>query len=293
MTTQTPAYQSSRTRRPSSRLLAAAATAVAMTALAACSGGTADGANADGGSLLKEVKERGYLRAATTADNAPTIFRQGSDVVGLDADWAKSVADSLGVEIRWEIVQFSGIVPGLSTGKYDLGVSGMNVTEERKKVIDFSTPYAQDSAVAVFKPASGIKPSDTVADALKNRTVCVVAGSANGEAPVKEIGGYKKVVPFTGGIAIIMQALTDDRCDLAVTGQIAAHHYISELKRTEFQVSDEGVKTVSIAFGLPPKNSAFREAVDKAMTAVKRDGKCTEWGQQWLKIELPDTICGG
>ncbi|MDF2962933.1 MAG: hypothetical protein K0S39_4668, partial [Paenibacillus sp.] len=166
--------------------------------ISACSGsapapaanGKADPAASSAKGLLADIKKRGTIVIATSGNNAPTIFpNEKNELVGIDAEWAKIIADHLGVKIEWKRMEFSGIIPGLLTGNFDIGLSGIGVTEERLKTLDFSEHVAYDEVVAVYnKKTTGINsPED-----IKGRIVGVVTGSSNGDAPARKIGGYKE-----------------------------------------------------------------------------------------------------
>ena len=241
--------------------------------------------------LLAEIQDRGYITVGTTGDNRPTIFKEGDKLVGLDADWADIIAKELNVDVRWEIVQFSALVPGLEAGKFDIAMSGINVTDARKEVINFSTPYAQDAVVAVFPKGGTISVDDTPEEALKGRSVCVVAGSANGDAPATALGTFSDIQRYTGGIAVIMQALKDGRCDMAMTTRIAVDTYIktegSDLARTK-----AAINSIPIGVGIPKQDSEdLVAAIDAAMTAAKKSGDCQKLAVKWVGTEFPAEVC--
>ena len=92
-------------------------------------------AGADEG--YKLVKE-GTLTMATNAYFPPYEYYDGQDVIGIDADIAKAIADKMGLELKIEDMEFDSIITAVSTGKADLGLAGMTVTPDRQKNVDFS-----------------------------------------------------------------------------------------------------------------------------------------------------------
>ena len=95
---------------------------------------------------LTAIKEKGELVVGMSADYAPYEFHildeNGEDqIVGFDVDMAKEIAKDMGVELVIQDMNFENIVGGVSTGKIDLGISGITPNEKRKKSIDFSDIY--------------------------------------------------------------------------------------------------------------------------------------------------------
>ena len=75
--------------------------------------------------------EAGKLIMATNATFPPYEYKEGETIVGIDAEVAKLIADKLGLELEIADVEFDSIIPGVQTGKYDMGMAGMTVTDER------------------------------------------------------------------------------------------------------------------------------------------------------------------
>jgi ABC-type amino acid transport substrate-binding protein len=247
--------------------------------LAALAAGLALSACSSGGSDLDEVKSHGTITIGTSGNNAPTIFRDPSGgFVGIDADWANLIAKKLGVKVEWKTLDFSGIVPGLQAKKFDIAMSGLRVTEERKKVIDFSDPIGYDEAVAVFpdKEKGITGPED-----IKGHTVCVVAGSSNGELPVQRIGTAAKVTRYPGQ-AEAFSDLKNGRCQIMVTGRILALHWIKSGDGAGFKVSDKGTDGTALAVGVPKGSDALLKAINEAIADAKKDGAYESIAQKWL-----------
>lgn len=77
--------------------------------------------------------EAGKLIMATNATFPPYEYKEGETIVGIDAEVAKLIADKLGLELEIADVEFDSIYPGVQTGKYDMGMAGMTVTDEAQK----------------------------------------------------------------------------------------------------------------------------------------------------------------
>ena len=88
---------------------------------------------------------------ATNAAFKPYEFYEGSEIVGIDAEMAQAVADKLGMKLDIIDMDFDAIINAVQSGKADIGVAGMTVTEERLKTIDFTDTYAKAKQVIIVR----------------------------------------------------------------------------------------------------------------------------------------------
>ena len=96
-------------------------------------------------------RSNGTLVMATNAYFEPYEYYQGDKVVGIDADMAQAVCDVLGYELKIEDMEFDSIINAIQSGKADLGVAGITVTEDRQQSVDFSDSYASSKQVIIIK----------------------------------------------------------------------------------------------------------------------------------------------
>ncbi len=96
-------------------------------------------------------RSKGTLVMATNAAFEPYEYYDGSEIVGIDVDMARAVCDVLGYELKIEDMEFDSIINAVQSGKADIGVAGMTVTEDRLKNIDFTDPYTTATQVIVVR----------------------------------------------------------------------------------------------------------------------------------------------
>ena len=96
-------------------------------------------------------RSKGKLIMATNAAFPPYEFQEGGKVVGIDADMAQAIADRIGMELTIEDMEFDSIIIAVQTGKADIGVAGMSVTEDRLKNIDFTETYTSAKQVIIVR----------------------------------------------------------------------------------------------------------------------------------------------
>ena len=91
------------------------------------------------------------LRIATNATFPPYDYYEGGEIVGIDIDIAKAVADKLGRVVVVSDIEFDAIINAVSSGKADMGLAGFTVTDERKERISFTEPYATSKQVIIVR----------------------------------------------------------------------------------------------------------------------------------------------
>ena len=96
-------------------------------------------------------RSNGTLVMATNAAFPPYESVEGGKVVGIDADMMQAVCDKLGYDLKIEDMDFDAIISAVNSGKADVGVAGMSVTEDRLKNVDFSNAYTKANQVIVVR----------------------------------------------------------------------------------------------------------------------------------------------
>ena len=122
------------------------------------------------GKTLSDIQKAGKLVIATSPDFPPfeELHDDGS-IVGIEVDILQMICDKLGVEMELVSVDFESVLPGVQTGKYDVGMSGISVTEERKKNVLFTDPYCLAAQAIVVNEGS---PIASKADLDGKRSLC-------------------------------------------------------------------------------------------------------------------------
>lgn len=96
-------------------------------------------------------RSNGTLVMATNAQFEPYEFYQDQEVVGIDVDMARAVCDKLGMELKIEDMEFDAIINAVQSGKADVGIAGMTITEDRLENIDFTDSYTTSHQVIIVR----------------------------------------------------------------------------------------------------------------------------------------------
>ena len=114
----------------------------------------------ESGKTLDEVLKAGKLVVATSPDFPPFQYLEDGEIVGIDTDIMQIICKHLGVELVLEEVSFETIIPGIEAHKYDAGISGIPVTDERKEKVIFTDVYYESNLVVVVRSDSDITSKD-------------------------------------------------------------------------------------------------------------------------------------
>lgn len=171
------------------KIIATAVLGIMTMGLAGC-GSSNDKNSASKTDLLEKIQKNGKLVVGMSADYAPYEFHyideNGKDVIGgFDVDIANEIANKIGVNLVIQEMDFDALVSALPAGKVDLVISGMNPTEERAKVVDFSEVY-YNSKHGILVRAEDADKYQTFAD-LEGAKVGVQLGSTQEKIAKTEI----------------------------------------------------------------------------------------------------------
>lgn len=241
-----------------SLLLVAACTV----ALAACGSKEASGEEGSDDGAKKEV-----LVMATNAEFPPYEFYEGEDVVGIDAEIAKAIADELGMELKIEDMAFDSIIAAVSSGKADFGAAGLTVTPDREENVNFSDTYAHATQVIIVTEDSAIAGPDD----LTGKKVGVQLGTT-GDIYADDIEDAT-VERYNKGFEAV-QALTQGKIDAVVIDGEPAKEFVKDAEG--LKILDEAFTEEDYALAVAKDNDELLEKINKALGTLKESGKLDE-----------------
>lgn len=171
------------------------------------------------------------LIMATNAFFPPYEFYENDTVVGIDAEMAAAIADQIGRKLTIVDTEFGSIIGGVQTGKYDMGMAGMTVTEERQQSVNFSDSYATGVQVVILTEDSPIKSLDDLLNAGASYKAGVQQDTTGdiylSDTPDNGGIGEDRVIRYkTGNEAV--QALLTGKVDCVVIDQEPAKAYVEQ-----------------------------------------------------------------
>lgn len=263
-------------------LVAAGALAAAL-ALVGCASGNSGSGSASGSASasasgsasasteMKLVKE-GKLLIATSPDFPPFENLENGEMVGLDIEIGKAVAEKLGLEPEFVSLQFDSILTAVAAGtQADVGISGLTVDPERAKTVDFSDSYyVDDLSVAAMKNNADIT-ADNADEALnKEGVVIAVQSGSSGETYVKENYSKATVQPY-GNSTDAFAALQSGQANAVCTNKAVVERMLANAY-TDAQVVKSIATGEEYAVAVAQENKALTAAINKALEELQADG---------------------
>ena len=254
------------------KLLAFAITVVLIaTCLVGCGGSDSKDDN-----KLETVTE-GKLTMATNAEFPPYEFYEGEKVVGIDAEVAEKIADKLGLELEIKDVSFDSIIPGVQSGKYDMGMAGMTVTDERKRSVNFSDSYATGIQSVIVKEDSPIKSIDD----LDGKKIGVQTATT-GDIYASDDYGEDNVKRFENGAAAVA-ALTANKVDCVIIDNEPAKAYVEANKGLKILDTEYAVEDYAICFS--KDSEELQKKVNDALNELKKDGSIQKIVDKYINAD--------
>lgn len=263
-------------------LVAAGALAAAL-ALVGCASGNSGSGSASGSASasasgsasasteMKLVKE-GKLLIATSPDFPPFENLENGEMVGLDIEIGKAVAEKLGLEPEFVSLQFDSILTAVAAGtQADVGISGLTVDPERAKTVDFSDSYyVDDLSVAAMKNNADIT-ADNADEALsKEGVVIAVQSGSSGETYVKENYPKATVQPY-GNSTDAFAALQSGQANAVCTNKAVVERMLANAY-TDAQVVKSIATGEEYAVAVAQESKALTAAINKALEELQADG---------------------
>lgn len=158
-------------------------------------------------------RKNGTLVVATNAAFEPYEYVENGKVVGIDIDIAQAIADELEMELKIEEMEFDSIISAVTTGKAQMGVSGMTVTEERLKNINFTTPYTTAKQVIIVRNGTSDKVALVSIEKFKNDFIVESRWQylANGLLTTLEISLFAAIIGIILGFLIAVARVSCDK----------------------------------------------------------------------------------
>lgn len=234
--------------------------------LAAC--GKKDTPAADGGDSSSDK-----LIVGTEAGFAPYEYMSGNEVVGIDMDISKAIAEDMGKELEVRNMDFDGALLAVQNGKIDFVAAGVSIDEERKKVMDFSKEYVNSTEVVVVNKAN---PTVSGIDDLNDKVIGVQQGniadfwvSNPDNIKAKEVKRYTKFVQAA-------EDLKNGKIDCIVMDQYPAEELVAS-SNDALTAIDGTLFEDKYAIAVKKGNIELLDQINKTIDKLVSEGKIEEY----------------
>ena len=266
--------------------------AAGVLSLAGCSSNTSASTAASGSASfaagpvpadrLATIQSNGKLVIALEGAWQPWSFHDESDtLVGYDVEVSRAIAEKLGVEPEYVESDWDSLFAGLDAGRYDLVCNGVEVTEERAKTYDFTTPYGYiHTALAVRKDNEDIKSFEDLA----GKTTANSLASTYMELAES----YGATVQGIDTLEETIQLLTAGRIDATLNADVSFYDYLNVHPDADFKLvaQTEEASHVAIPLVKGDATASLLDAINNAIEALRADGTLKELSEKYFGQDI-------
>ncbi len=235
---------------------------------------------ASAGSILDNIRKKGELRIGTTGQQPPmTVTTKSGEIVGLDADIAKTMAAAMGVRVKFVVTPFNDLLPALKTGRTDMVISSFTMTPERNLDVAFVGPYhvsgkgilTNGDRFAVLQKANGLNSPEVKIAALKNSTSQAFAEQLMPKAKLTLTESYQEAITL----------LFESKLDVL----IADYQFCAF---TAYRYQDKGLSAGKSPLTFEPLGIAMKEDpllinwVQNFLLLIHGNGELKKMESKWL-----------
>jgi glutamine transport system substrate-binding protein len=199
----------------------------------------------------------------------PFEFKEGNEYKGIDIELINAIAKNQGFKIELSPMDFGGIIPAMQANQLDVAIAGMSITEDRKKIVDFSTPYFDAGLTVIVKEDNTSVKS---VNDLKGKKVAVKKGTTGAKYATDNATKLGiEVVQFNDSPAMF-QEVSNGNADALIEDYPVISYAIAQ---QELGLKIVGERLNGDQYGiavLKGKNQDLLEKINKGFDELKKDG---------------------
>ena len=249
---------------------------------AAASGAASSAASTGAADQLAAIQTNGKLVVALEGAWQPWSYHDESDtLVGYDVEVSRAIAEKLGVEPEYVESDWDSLFAGLDAGRFDIVCNGVEVTDERAKTYDFTTPYGYiHTALAVRKDNEDIKSFED----LKGKTTANSLASTYMELAES----YGATVQGIDTLEETIQLLTAGRIDATLNADVSFYDYLNVHPDADFKLvaQTEDASHVAIPLRKGDASATLLDAINTAIEELRADGTLKELSEKYFGQDI-------
>lgn len=235
-------------------------------------------AGCGGGEKKAEAPKEKVMRVACEPTFAPFEFqKEGSkEFDGFDMDLIRAVGKQAGYKVQISNMGFDALIPALQAGNIDVAVSGMTITDERKKAVDFSDPYYTSGLIVlVNKDNTTVKSIND----LKGKKIAVQIGTT-GEKKGRSVEGAK-VTAFNANTEAIME-LKNKGVDAVINDAPVVGYYLAQGGDKHAMTVGEIMEAEQYGMAVKKGNKQLLADLNKGLAELKKNGEYDKLYKKWF-----------
>ena len=220
----------------------------------------------------------GKLTMSTNAAFPPyEMTTDSGDLEGIDIEVAGAIAEKLGLELQVDDMDFDAALLAAQSGKSDMVMAGVTVTDERQKVMDFSDTYAEGIQSIIVPEDSDIASADDLA----GKIIGTQRGTT-GYIYCTDDFGDENVMAYDNGLTAV-QALNNGQVDAVVIDNAPAKEFVAA--NPGLKILDTAYAQEDYAIGVAKGNTELLNAINGALEELQADGTLQSIVDKYIKAE--------
>ena len=214
-------------------------------------------------------RNKDELVMVTEAGFAPFEYYQNNEIVGVDVEIAKEIANKMGKKLVIKDVAFDSIINEVKSGKADIGAAGISYTEERSKQVDFSSDYFTSKIIVI------VKDSDNEID-FNNFGTIKIAVQLGSTADTFVTNNYKNAtITRQKKYLAAIEDLKNDKVDCVVMDELPAKQILSN--NTNLKILNKILSSENYGMVVKKNNKELLNTVNEVIEDLKESGKIDQY----------------
>ena len=228
------------------------------------------------------VKKDGKIVAGLDDAYPPMGYRNDKgELIGFDIDMGKEISKRIGVEIVWQPAVWDTIIPSITAKKFDIIISGMNITEERLKEVNFAGPYGKAGQALIVKTGNTAITSlkDVKPDKLGTQS------GSTGYDYAKANGFADDKMKLYKEFPLAFKDLEIGRIDAVLVDAFNVKAFLDKMPGV-FKTAGEVMGDDAVGIAVRKEDKALMEELNKAIAAMVKDGTLKALSEKWCGMDI-------
>ena len=232
--------------------------------------------------LLAQIQEKGFVTIAMEGTWAPWTYHDENDnLVGYDVEVGQRIAQRLGVEADFIEGEWDGLLAGLDSGRYDMMINGVDITEEREKAYDFSEPYAYNRMAVIVR--GDYDEIQTMEDLAGKHTANTISSTYAETAEQ-----YGAEVTGVDDLNQTFELLLSGRIDATLNSEVTFYDYMKAHPDANIKIAvlADNASEVGTPFRKGEETASLREAVNEILDEMRESGELSELSVKYFGTDI-------
>ena len=231
--------------------------------------------------LLDTIRTRGKIIIATEGTWAPWTFHdETGKLTGYDIELGRAIAKKMGVQVEFIEGKWDGLLAGVSSGRYDIMINGVDITPDREKAYHFTDPYAYNRTVVIV--TEGNTTIQSMADLKGKQTANTISSTY---ATIAEKYGAK--VLGVDDLKQTFELLLGGRIDATLNAEVTYYDYKKVHTDAPIKIAAIADETTSVGIPLRKENTEkLRTELNKILSDMRTSGELSALAVQFFGTDI-------